>query len=152
MCLDAVAITPRGANTADAEDEEPAATGLVLFRRVKRGHKMNAFSSRTGRSGASAGFNGRLELPQRIFDSRKHDFPRGLAHVFRDAQHPADGVNFHAQVQAWIVDVGAVLEPNEVRSSVEILVTIADSLKARLDLFCLNFERLFAIGRAQFVA
>jgi hypothetical protein len=112
---------------------------------------MGAGGVREGFRGTKSRFNGCFELPQGIVDSQKYYFPSRLAHMFRDPKHPAHGLNFHAQVEVWIVNVGPTFEHNEMRSRVQIIIAIAYALETRLNLCCLNLKSFFHIGRAKLV-
>ena len=84
------------------------------------GGVIQAFGARARLNGSRSRLDWRLELPQGIFDSQKHDFPSGLAHVFRDPKHPAYGFNFYVKVEMWIVNVRSALQVHKMCSRIQI--------------------------------
>src|SRR5580658_4515729 len=83
-----------------------------------------------------------LDLAKRILDAQEHDLAGRILHVFRNAQHPADRLDFDAEVQFGAVDMRAGLEPHKARIQVEISDLIAELLDARLDF---GFLRLLEV-------
>src|ERR1700733_5727279 len=73
-----------------------------------------------GNGGPIVGVEAALELAKRILDAQEHDLAGGLLQVFRNAQHPAHGLDFHAEVQFGAVYVRAGLEPYKARIQVHI--------------------------------
>jgi hypothetical protein len=113
------------------------------------GGVIQAFGARARLNGSRSRLDWRLELPQGIFDSQKHDFPSGLAHVFRDPKHPAYGFNFYVKVEMWIVNVRSALQVHKMCSRIQILIAIAYVLDASFELF---FLKRFSMVHAEWVA
>jgi hypothetical protein len=106
-----------------------------LSEAVDAGTALDALSARGGLNGAVPGVDSSFELIQRIGDLQQHYFPSGIAQVFRDPKHPADGVNFCAQIRIRITNAGFAFATHELRRGVDILKAIAEILEASLNLF-----------------